>query len=262
MLSNSIITLMFSVFTIDSWTDWAFFSPLFESQVFLKTYSFVLFLLVYIDWLNMVLYSRNIHIAQYNCTCQRYTSRVLSHSVVVCAVIPVTAASVTIFLKTCLVWFLSTVHFLSRSAVACAIVSITIALGTIFLKTFLVLFLFTVQSLSRSAVACAIVSITTALVAIFLGTFAAIRQQIIFAMITGVCFFASGKLSNNGVATRHHNLLTIEGWFMFWTRRLVHGLWVAILSKCLMSAWWLVNDLLSSCRYSTCCTTVKTSLSK
>lgn len=53
--------------------------------------------------------------------------------------------------------------------------------------------LVSVMSVSKSAVACAVTSLICVLVAIGLGVFAAARQQIIFAMITGVCFLASSK---------------------------------------------------------------------
>jgi len=47
-------------------------------------------------------------------------------------------------------------------------------------------------SLFRSAASCAIVVMMIMLVCTLLGTFSAIRQQIVFAMITGVCYFAAG----------------------------------------------------------------------
>ena len=50
-----------------------------------------------------------------------------------------------------------------------------------------------VLSLSRSGNACAIVAIITACTALGLGTFSVLKQQIVFAVITGVCFGAAGE---------------------------------------------------------------------
>ena len=54
---------------------------------------------------------------------------------------------------------------------------------------------FLVMHLSRSGVACAVTALICVIVATCLGLFAAARQQIVFAMIAGVCFFASSKWS-------------------------------------------------------------------
>ena len=53
--------------------------------------------------------------------------------------------------------------------------------------------MFSAMHLSRSAVACAVTAIICVLAGTCLGLFSTVRHQIIFAMITGVCFFASGK---------------------------------------------------------------------
>ena len=46
--------------------------------------------------------------------------------------------------------------------------------------------------LSRSAVTCAVTAVICVLAGSGLGLFSTMRHQIVFAMITGVCFFASG----------------------------------------------------------------------
>ena len=52
---------------------------------------------------------------------------------------------------------------------------------------------FTVLNLSTSAIACAVTALICMGVGALVGLFAVVRQQIIFAMTTGICFLASGR---------------------------------------------------------------------
>lgn len=115
-----------------------------------------------------------------------------------------------------------------------------------------------VMGVTRSASACAIVATVTLIIGLLLGTFAAIKQQIIFATISGVCFFAAAiyvlftlilvQLRSSRLKTAEGPLIRPMPEFVNDSLRVAGSVnvglaCVALVSSCLAGAAWILFSL-------------------